>query len=84
MELQCKRGSPHNIQSTDYLYSINATGLEWKVTQFITQPQNMFSSRYGHSKHTTTFFSLFDHYIISRELRVIFDLAQTNSMVYLW
>ena len=29
-------------------------------------------------KHTTTFFSLSDHYILSREWRVIVDLVQTN------
>ena len=30
------------------------------------------------SKHTTTFYSLSDHYILSRERRVIFHIVQTN------
>ena len=29
-------------------------------------------------KHTTTLFSLYDHYILSREWRVIVDLVQTD------
>ena len=29
-------------------------------------------------KHTTTLFALFDHYILSREWRVIVDQVQTN------
>ena len=32
----------------------------------------------NHLKHTTTLFSFFDPYILSREWRVIFDLVQTN------
>ena len=31
-----------------------------------------------HLKHTTTLFFLFDHYILSREWRVIVDQVQTN------
>ena len=37
-----------------------------------------FARQYILLKHTTTLFSLFNHYILSREWRVIVDLVQTN------
>ena len=36
------------------------------------------NSSSGILKHTTTLFSLYDHYILSREWIVIVDLVQTN------
>ena len=44
------------------------------TTQFVAQPFALWPLL----KHTTTLFSLSDHYILSREWRVIVDQVQTN------
>ena len=57
---------------------INSSG-EWGVSMHanLYVPVEL-TRNIGGYLHTTTLFSLFDHYILSREWRVIVDQVQTN------
>ena len=49
-----------------------------KTTPVVLNACGVNTSACLHLKHTTTFFSLSDHYTLSREWRVIVDQVQTN------
>ena len=57
-----------DLYSKGHLYSIAFSLITFNVPIPVQSPL----------KHTTTLFSLFDHYILSRKWRVIVDQVQTN------